>query len=262
MKDPRFTIITVCYNAQKYIEETIRSVLNQKYSDYEYIIKDGKSSDGTLELVHSLLNPNENICIVSSKDDGIFDAMNEAVSLARGEYVYFLNAGDSFCDSDVLQNVDLYIRQNPKVEIAYGNIILLDNTCRRMRIYGEICSKKIYAVSGDCICHQAMFARRELFDEKRFDLHYRACADREWQFHFIKKKKIFGCMKFTVAIFRVEGFCTSHMAEYEEETLQCVEKNYDRYIVLGYKVIARMKESRILRQVLRLCGRLLFHKPV
>ena len=141
-------------------------------------------------------------------------------------------------------------------------IILLDNTCRRMRIYGEICSKKIYAVSGDCICHQAMFARRELFDEKRFDLHYRACADREWQFHFIKKKKIFGCMKFTVAIFRVEGFCTSHMAEYEEETLQCVEKNYDRYIVLGYKVIARMKESRILRQVLRLCGRLLFHKPV
>jgi glycosyltransferase involved in cell wall biosynthesis len=262
MKKPRFTIITVCYNAEKYIEETIASLLKQKFTDYEYIIKDGKSSDSTMKIVGNMLVQNDKVCIVSKRDNGIFDAMNEAVSLAKGEYLFFLNAGDCLYNDRVLQNVDLYLKQNPAVEIAYGNVVLLGNNNRRLRKYSRICSKSIYAISGDCICHQSMFTKRELFQDKQFDLSYKVCSVRDWQFYFIKGKRNFGSMDLIVSIFREEGFCTSHMKEYEEETLQCVQENFNKCIIIGYKIIARMKKNNSFRMVLRLCGELLFHKAI
>ena len=260
MKKPRFTIITVCYNAEKYIEETIASLLKQKFTDYEYIIKDGKSSDNTMKIVENMLAQNDKVCIVSKIDNGIFDAMNEAASLAKGEYIFFLNAGDCLYNDSVLDDVDLYLKQNPMIEIAYGNVVLLGKVRKRSRTYSRICSKSIYAVTGDCICHQVMFTKRELFDEKEFDLSYKVCSVRDWQFYFIKRKKNFGCMDLTVSIFREEGFCTSHMQEYEEETLRCVQENFNSGIIFGYRIIAGMKKSVFLRRMLRIFGEILFQK--
>ena len=137
----KFTIITVCYNAEKYIKETIESVLKQNFQDYEYIIKDGKSKDSTLTIIHSMVEENDRFHVVSDTDQGIYDAMNQAVSLAKGEYVIFLNAGDCLTDNCMLKNVNEFIQKKP-VDVAYGNILQIGNNGERLRKYGQICSKK------------------------------------------------------------------------------------------------------------------------
>ena len=91
---PTLSIITVCYNAAPYITATLESAFTQSFQDFELIIVDGKSSDNTLVLLKPFQSKIS--LIVSEKDHGIYDAMNKGVALARGEWIYFLNAGDAF----------------------------------------------------------------------------------------------------------------------------------------------------------------------
>lgn len=245
----KFTIITVCYNAEKYIKETIESVLKQNFQDYEYIIKDGKSKDSTLTIIHSMVEENDRFHVVSDTDQGIYDAMNQAVSLAKGEYVIFLNAGDCLTDNCMLKNVNEFIQKKP-VDVAYGNILQIGNNGERLRKYGQICSKKWYFLSGDCICHQAMFARTELLREKPFDTRYIVCADKEWQLYHISRKRKFSAMNFTVASILQEGFSADHVQDFERETLQIL-KRYSRSIVWIYKCVDWMKHNTLGRKILR-----------
>lgn len=239
----KFTIITVCFNAEKYIKETIESVLKQNFRDYEYIIKDGKSKDSTLSIIHSMVEENDRFHVVSDADQGIYDAMNQAVSLAKGEYVIFLNAGDCLADNCVLKNVNEFIQKKP-ADVVYGNILQSGNSGKRLRKYGQICSKKWYFLSGDCICHQAMFARTELFSEKLFDTRYLVCADKEWQLYHISRKRKFSAMNFTVASILQEGFSADHVQDFERETFECLCA-YENKMVWLYKGIDIMKHNKV-----------------
>lgn len=99
----KVSVITVCYNAEKEIERTIKSVLSQTYTNLEYIIVDGNSSDKTMEIV---LHYSENITkIVSEPDKGIYDAMNKGIKMANGEWVIMMNAGDEFASNSVLDKI-------------------------------------------------------------------------------------------------------------------------------------------------------------
>lgn len=245
----KFTIITVCYNAEKYIRKTIESVLSQNFQDYEYIIKDGKSKDATLSIINSMIEPNDRFRIISDPDCGIYDAMNQAVSLARGEYVIFLNAGDCLIENCVLEKVNGFI-QEQAVDVAYGDILQIGNKEKRLRKYGQICSKKWYFLSGDCICHQAMFARTELLREKPFDTRYIVCADKEWQLYHISRKRKISAMNFTVASILQEGFSADHVQDFERETLQIL-KRYSRSIVWIYKCVDWMKHNTLGRKILK-----------
>lgn len=245
----KFTIITVCYNAEKYIKETIESVLKQNFQDYEYIIKDGKSKDSTLSIIHSMVEENDRFHVVSDADQGIYDAMNQAVSLAKGEYVIFLNAGDCLADNCVLKNVNEFIQKKP-ADVVYGNILQIGNKGKRLRKYGQICSKKWYFLSGDCICHQAMFARTELLREKPFDTRYIVCADKEWQLYHISRKRKISAMNFTVASILQEGFSADHVQDFERETLCCL-KSYCNSTLWIYKGVCRMKNNIFFLNILR-----------
>ena len=99
----KISIITVCYNAEKEIEKTLRSVENQTFKDYEFIIVDGASKDSTIQIIQRYLNIVT--CVVSEKDNGIYDAMNKGIKIASGEWIIMLNAGDVFADDSVLENV-------------------------------------------------------------------------------------------------------------------------------------------------------------
>lgn len=101
--DNTITIVTVVYNDKNNIEKTINSVLNQSYNSKEYIVVDGKSTDGTLEIVKKYAD--QISVIVSEPDRGIYDAMNKAVDLAHNEWIIFMNSGDVFADNDTLKNV-------------------------------------------------------------------------------------------------------------------------------------------------------------
>ena len=249
MEKFKFTIITVCYNAEKYIEGTIESLLNQSYDNYEYIIKDGLSTDNTLKIAQSLLDKKKNIQFFSSADEGIYDAMNQALEVAKGEYIFFLNAGDCFADQNVLTRV-ADVSSDVQSDILYGNIIQVSGEQRTIYKYGEICKSKLYFSIGACICHQAMFAKRELFLEKKFNTTYKVCADREWQLYQMEKKAKLTCMDFEIASVLVEGFSSAHVKELEEEIIRCLDR-YCTNTMWIYKTILKIKKSHLILWMLR-----------
>ena len=113
----KISIITVCYNSEETISDTIQSVLSQDYKDVEYIIVDGKSTDRTLEIIQSIKN---RIKLISEKDRGIYDAMNKGINMASGDVIGILNADDVYKNSQVLTAVMDAFKAN--VSIVYGDI--------------------------------------------------------------------------------------------------------------------------------------------
>lgn len=249
MKRPRFSIITVCYNAEKFIGNTIQSVLVQSFNDFEYIIKDGCSTDNTVNIVHALCDGVDNVIFVQNRDQGIYDAMNIALEVAKGQYIFFLNAGDKFVDSNVLNKIRSFIDHHD-ADIFYGNVIEVDAQEKYLRRYSKKNSKRWYYSLGACLCHQGMFCDRKLFEEKRFDITYRVCADREWQLYHLNEGKIAIAMKITVAEILVDGFSSEHVIELEEETRKCIKLYCGRYYNI-YRVINWIKKNKYIHLILQ-----------
>lgn len=176
MADSKISIITVCFNCGRLIERTIKSVVNQTYTNIQYIIIDGGSTDNTLDTIRQY---EKNIdVLISEKDGGIYDAMNKGLKYATGDLVYFLNAGDYLCDNDVLRNVAEEFRAGPDGDILYGDYIYYDDSGE------ERCSGYRTGVP-DLInrgyCHQTTFAKRSIFDMcGNFNTGYKIYADFDW----------------------------------------------------------------------------------
>ena len=258
MSRNRFTIITVCYNAENDIRNTISSVLSQSFQDYEYIIKDGQSTDKTMEYIQESTENKDCVKVIQGKDRGIYDAMNIAVQEATGEYILFLNAGDSFANEEVLFKVDRFI-EDREADIYYGDILESDGKNTHLRTYSAKNSKLWYYSLGACLCHQTMFCKKELFERRLFDLDYMVCADREWQMWHIKKGAIAKPLKFPIARVLTEGFSKNHVAELEKETRKCVKMYCGAWYFL-YTFLAIVKENTLLHTVIQKAERLISHR--
>lgn len=181
---PFFSIITVTYNAVAVLQPTLQSVRGQSCKDYEYIVVDGASHDGTLELVRRSGLP---VRLISECDNGIYDAMNKGMKIARGQYLVFLNAGDAFHTADTLQEVRRQVgEQRPGV--IYGETAIVDENrrfvmMRRLRAPEHLTWRSF--ANGMMVCHQAFMARRDL--APRYDLQYRYSADVDWCIRCMKK---------------------------------------------------------------------------
>lgn len=166
---PLFTVVTPVFNGAKGMEATILSVRDQKYKNLEYIVIDGGSTDGTLDLLRKYEDTID--YWGSEPDQGIYDAMNKAIGLARGQWVYFIGSDDTLCDS--LNAVAQYLHDDRTV--YYGNVLLTGS----QKIYdGSFGSWKL---SRRNICQQAIFYPRGLFESERFSLLYPVLAD--WEFN-------------------------------------------------------------------------------
>ena len=184
MKRTLFSIIIVCLNPGKKLKETFESVKKQTFRDFEVIVKDGVSTDGSVgqleteekELAESPVAPY--LKVVSRKDTGIYDAMNQAVSMAEGEYILFLNCGDKLYDEKVLEKIAHVIKEKPEQKIYYGDTFCEktgDLVAAPRAITGFTCYRNIP-------CHQACFYHRDLFVDKVFDTDYKIRADYD---HFL-----------------------------------------------------------------------------
>lgn len=181
---PLFSIIIVCLNPGESLTETFESVKKQTFCDYEVVIKDGLSKDGSVEtllkrekeLAESATTPY--LKVISKKDKSIYDAMNQALCEVKGEYVLFLNCGDSLYDENVLKQVAESIKQTPDCGIYYGDTFY-EKTGNLIAAPQEITGFTCYR---NIPCHQACFYHSSLFDEKRFETDYRIRADYD---HFL-----------------------------------------------------------------------------
>ena len=174
MAKPKFSIVTVCYNAGDKLYETIETALKQTYDNFEIVIKDGLSKDDSLSKVPK----DDKIFVYSSKDKGIYDAMNQATEKITGDYVYFLNCGDSFYNESVLADVAKYIEEYPDKGIYYGDTFK-ESADSYVPMPKGLTAFTCYR---NIPCHQACFYHKSLFEERGYDLEFKIRADYE---HFL-----------------------------------------------------------------------------
>lgn len=177
VRSPFFSIVTVCFNAIDVIAETEISLRKQAFDNYEWVVVDGKSKDGTSEWLRC---HTPDVLLIES-DDGIYDAMNKAVNLCSGRWLYFLNAGDLLYDDQVLHDVFLKITESDissNTGVVYGNVVYYGDSGSRRKRFDWL--KPHNLVYGD-LCHQAAFSRRELYlGLGMFDKTLRFNADFDW----------------------------------------------------------------------------------
>lgn len=155
----KFSIVTVCLNVLNGLQSTIESVRCQTFVEYEHLIIDGRSTDGTLDYLNTL---NE-IKYWSESDDGIFDAMNKGIKYAKGEWILFLNAGDTLVNKFVLEYCQRELLALTEVGVVYGNSIFLDTIT-------DCYAPKVLEFGTIMACHQSMFFNNKLL---RFNLVYK-----------------------------------------------------------------------------------------
>jgi glycosyltransferase involved in cell wall biosynthesis len=216
MYTPCVTIITVTCNAIQSLEKTIISVLNQTYTNLEYIIIDGSSTDGTLDIIKKY--ENRLTKWISEPDNGIYDAMNKGVAMASGEWVNFMNAGDYFNENETIEQV--FKNYDGKADVIYGDVLLSDGSVKKA---SNIEAMKLRLP----FCHQAAFTKATIFKRIKFDTNYKIIADYVLYFNtYYKHMACFQYLKFVVAIFDTYGFSNRNLQLYFKEKIRFFRLNH------------------------------------
>jgi glycosyltransferase involved in cell wall biosynthesis len=235
MFNPKLTVITIVYNNVRDIERTMRSVLNQSYSNIEYVIVDGLSNDGTLQVIEKYQSRVSKL--ISEKDNGIYDAMNKGLAMATGDYVIFMNSGDEFFDNVTVTAV---FATATDADIYYGETeMMADN--------GESLGQRRHHAPakftwrgfkyGMSISHQAIYIRRAL--KEPYDSKYQLSADIDWIIRAAKKaKKIVNVNRY-VARYLVGGMSKKRHRQSLQERFNIMQRYYGTIpTVLNHVVIA------------------------
>ena len=225
---PKFSIITVTYNAEAVLEDTIQSVISQTYHNVEYIIIDGASTDRTLDIVHKYKERIHQI--VSEPDKGLYDAMNKGIRRATGDYLCFLNAGDELHEDDTLQCMVHSLNACKELpDVLYGETAIVDEQGHFLRMRRLSTPDTLNWKSfkeGMLVCHQAFFAKRELASEIPYDLSYRFSADFDWCIRIMKRAKTFHNTRLTLIDYLNEGMTTQNHKASLKERFRIMCKHY------------------------------------
>ena len=188
----RFTVATVTYNAGDTILRTLNSVAAQTHPAVEHIIVDGCSADGTIEHVQRYVERNcderhpHSIVLIREPDSGIYDAMNKALAAAKGDYIIFLNAGDTFHSHDTLAAVASQLgpeMSSRQPAVIYGETDIVDDAGRFVRHRRLQAPDKLSwrsFASGMLVCHQSFYVRADIARDIPYDLQWRFSADYDW----------------------------------------------------------------------------------
>ena len=196
--NPVLSVITIVYNNVRDFERTLLSVINQSYTPIEYIVIDGLSTDGTLDVIAKYRNKISKL--ISERDEGIYDAMNKGLAAATGDYVLFMNSGDEFYDS---QTVTRVFGTRPDADIYYGETEMINN---RLESLGQRRHKAPDNFTwrsfkyGMSVSHQAIYIRRDIAEP--YDTRYQLSADIDWIIRAARKAK---------SIVKVEGYVAKYL---------------------------------------------------
>ena len=196
----KVSIITVTYNAEKFLAKTIESILSQTISNYEYIIIDGASKDDTCQIIKDyqtkisqgvyLSIKYDDFHFINEPDKGIYDAMNKGLSLASGDFVWFINAGDKIYDKETLALIVDKYTNTISADIIYGQTLMVDEKDNVLGERHKIAPPNLKFkdfLDGQLVCHQSILVNKAL--AKDFDLKYRISSDYDWMCDALSKSK-------------------------------------------------------------------------
>lgn len=249
---PKVSVITINYNNANGLKSTLESVINQDYSDFEYILIDGGSKDDSVRLIKKyekmFQRRNINFFYVSESDKGIYDAMNKGIDRATGKWIHFLNSGDCYYSENVLQNVfgeDDYedadivygkwkkIKQN---QMEDGNVYFAPNVLNVKE--KDLKLLKPYPKKGVLFtAHIAMFFRTSVAKKRLYDLDYHICADLDWCMEAYHKGKVFAFVNEYICLFDLNGVSSKQLVERYKETVSIRHK----YGTEDFVVIEKIK---------------------
>lgn len=187
----KISIITVTFNSFLFINDCLASVKEQKYDDFEHIIIDGASTDGTLSLLES--KREQFGALISKPDKGIYDAMNKGIKIASGDIIGFLNSDDFYANNDILSKVADIFKNNPSLDACYADLIYTDQNdiSKDIRYWKSGKFTPGLFSKGWCPPHPTFFVRSSVYEQfGNFNLNYRIASDVELMMRFIEVHKI------------------------------------------------------------------------
>lgn len=241
MHQPKVSVITVCYNAEKLIERTIQSVISQTYPLVEYIIVDGKSKDGTVDIIRKY---ESKISKWSSEPDkSLYDAMNKGLKAATGDYVWFVNAGDKIFDTQTLEKI---MQEAAGKDFIYGNVIRVDESGNQRGWHKKIPSSENLSpesfLNGMVICHQSMLVKRKIAPE--FSLTWKLANDIDWTIRVLKKAESRQYVPVPFSYFLEGGLSANNRWRAVKERFTVTRNHFGLFPVL-------MEQFKIGMQILR-----------
>lgn len=199
----KISVITAAWNSSKTIQDTLRSVLNQRYTNVEHIIKDGGSTDDTVAICEDFLRlevrgeglefAGKTMKIISDKDKGIYDAMNRGIEAASGDVIGILNSDDFYTTDDVLERVAREFEADPELEALYGDIHFVDDAdlTKCVRYYSSSYFRPWLLRFGFMPAHPSFYVRKEVYQKYGlYDLQFRTSSDFEMMVRLFAKNKI------------------------------------------------------------------------
>ncbi|MCT7522585.1 glycosyltransferase [Aliarcobacter cryaerophilus] len=199
---PKVTVVTVTYNAKQYLEQTIKSVIEQDYPNIEYIIIDGASTDGTIDIIKKY---EKHLSYwISEHDTGIYDAMNKGIDFATGELINFMNAGDSFCEKNTISKVIKEMDIN--TDIIAGDIYYIDGNKKTYIKSAKLENKLNYMFC----CHQTMFTKANLMKKYKFNTTFKIVSDYDFALKCAMNDYKFQFVNFAIANYLGGGFYESN----------------------------------------------------
>ena len=198
MNAPCYSIITVCLNAKEDLKKTLQSIEQQTFENFEWIIVDGGSIDGTIELIQTHPRVNK---LISEPDEGIYDAMNKGINVASGEYLLFLNAGDWLYRKETLSQVE----KNLQDDLVVGNMMVIKYGKMILKEYKKFGINKNYLYYRS-FPHQSTFIKNKLFDKYGlYNTDFKICGDYDFFTRLFRNNVSFSFLNFCVSVFPVNG---------------------------------------------------------
>lgn len=253
---PKLSVITINFNNKDGLERTIRSVIAQTFTDYEYIVIDGGSTDGSVEIIKKYASGIT--YSVSEKDGGIYNAQNKGIKVAKGEYCLFLNSGDFLVDKKVLNNV---FSKNHSEDILYGNM-MIDWGNKKVTLGKMPDAISLYHMYTDTLWHPVSFIKKQLFEKYgNYDERYKIVADYEFFFRSIIVNKVtVRHIASTVSQFSIDGLSSKPENKLlEQEERKSVQKKYLTEKEIAdldqQKKVETLKKGKLLNRIINKLNR-------
>jgi len=243
---PLISIITVVLNGEHCLEETILSIIGQTYENLEYIIVDGGSSDGTVDVIRQYEHHIKHW--ISEPDNGLYDAMNKGMDFASKDgYFWFINAGDAIYSHDTLEKV---FSLNPSMDVYYGRTALIDRSGSLKKITkvpNRLDWKAMH--KGMILSHQSIIAKKEFVPN--YNLQYRYVSDHDWVINILKKTNRIFNTDLVLSKYRLGGFSQENFFGCWRDRFAIINNHYSSYYVYkNYGLFFKATVKYLLKRVL------------